>query len=37
MEETLKWSELAYVNAQSRTHSNIRIAWKKIRPSQYAM
>lgn len=35
--ETLKWGEPAYVTAQSRSGSTIRIAWKKSGPSRYAM
>ena len=35
--ETLKWGEPAYVTAQSKSGSTIRIAWKKSRPTQYAM
>ena len=37
IEETLKWGEPAYVTAQSKSGSTIRIGWKKSRPSQYAM
>jgi hypothetical protein len=37
LQETLKWGEPAYVTAQSRSGSTIRIDWKKARPSQYAM
>ena len=37
LEETLKWGEPAYVTAQSRSGSTVRIAWKKAKPSQYAM
>ena len=35
--ETLKWGEPAYVTAQSKSGSTIRVAWKKSRPTQYAM
>lgn len=37
LEETLKWGEPAYVTAQSKTGSTIRIGWKQKNPSQYAM
>ena len=37
LEETLKWSEPAYVTAESGSGSTIRIAWKKSKPSQYAV
>ena len=35
--ETLKWGEPAYVTAQSKSGSTVRIAWKKSAPTQYAM
>ena len=37
IEETLKWGEPAYVTTASKSGSTIRIAWKKSRPTQYAM
>lgn len=37
LEETLKWGEPAYLTAQSGSASTVRIAWKKARPSQYAV
>ncbi len=37
LEETLKWGEPAYVTAQSKSGSTVRIDWKKAKPSQYAM
>ena len=37
LEETLRWGEPAYVTAQSRSGSTVRIGWKKARPSQVAM
>lgn len=37
LEETLKWSEPAYLTPQSKSGSTIRIAWKKSKPNQYAM
>ncbi len=37
LEETLKWGEPAYVTSQSKSGSTVRIAWKKSKPSQYAM
>lgn len=37
LEESLKWGEPAYVTAESKSGSTIRIAWKKARPTQYAM
>ena len=37
IEETLKWGEPAYVTAQSKSGSTVRIGWKKSAPSQYAV
>jgi len=37
LEESLKWGEPAFVTAASKSGSTIRIAWKKARPTQYAM
>lgn len=37
LEETLKWGEPAFVTAQSKSGSTVRIAWKKSQPTQYAM
>ena len=37
LDETLKWGEPAYITAQSKSGSTIRIAWKPARPTQYAM
>ncbi|WP_445367821.1 DUF1801 domain-containing protein [Methylomonas sp. BW4-1] len=37
LEETLKWSEPAYMTAETGCGSTIRMAWKKDKPSQYAM
>ena len=37
LEETLKWGEPAYVTAQSKSGSTVRIGWKKAKPTQYAM
>ena len=37
LEETLKWGEPAYVTAESRSGSTVRIGWKKAQPSQVAM
>jgi hypothetical protein len=37
IEETLKWGEPAYVTAESKSGSSLRIDWKKSRPDQYAM
>ncbi len=37
IEETLKWGEPAYVTAQSKSGSTVRIGWKKASPSQYAV
>ena len=34
VEETLKWGEPSYV---SKSGSTVRMAWKKSKPSQYAM
>lgn len=37
LQETLKWGEPAYVTTASKSGSTVRIAWKKARPTQYAM
>jgi len=37
LEEVLKWGEPAFVTAQTKSGSTVRIAWKKSRPTQYAM
>lgn len=37
LEESLKWGEPAFVTAQSKSGSTVRIAWKKSQPGQYAM
>jgi len=37
IEETLKWGEPAYLTSETRSGSTIRIAWKRSRPTQYAM
>ncbi len=37
LDETLKWGEPAFVTAQSKSGSTVRVAWKKARPTQYAM
>ena len=37
LEETLKWGEPAYLTAQTKTGSTLRIDWKKTSPQQYAM
>lgn len=37
LQETLKWSEPAYLTAESKSGSTIRIAWKKAKPKHYAM
>ncbi|MDX8129049.1 DUF1801 domain-containing protein [Methylomonas sp. OY6] len=37
LEETLKWSEPAYMTAEIGCGSTIRMAWKKEKPNQYAM
>lgn len=37
LHETLKWGEPAYVTAESRSGSTIRIDWKEARPTEYAM
>ena len=37
LEETLKWGEPAYLTAQSKSGSTLRIGWNKARPTQYAM
>ena len=37
LQETLKWGEPAYVTAQTKSGSTVRIDWKRSKPSQYAM
>lgn len=37
LEESLKWGEPAYITAASKSGSTVRIAWKKSKPTQYAM
>ena len=37
LEETLKWGEPAYLTTESKSGSTNRIAWRKARPTQYAM
>ncbi|MES2584779.1 MAG: DUF1801 domain-containing protein [Pseudomonadota bacterium] len=37
LEETLKWGEPAYLTAQSKSGSTIRIAWNKKSPLQYGI
>jgi hypothetical protein len=37
LEETLKWGEPAYVTAESKSGSTVRIGWKKAKPTQYAI
>ena len=36
-QETPKWGEPAYVTAQTKSGSTVRIDWKRSKPSQYAM
>ena len=37
LEETLKWGEPAYLTTASKSGSTVRIAWKRNKPTQYAM
>ncbi len=37
LQETLKWGEPAYVTAQTRSGSTVRMDWKHKHPEQYAM
>ncbi len=37
LEETLKWGEPAYLTAESKSGTTIRIDWKDKSPNQYAM
>lgn len=37
LQETLKWGEPAYVTAQTRSGSTIRMDWKPRHPDQFAM
>lgn len=37
LQETLKWGEPAYVTAESKSGSTVRLGWSKARPDRYAM
>lgn len=37
IEESLKWGEPAYITAQSKSGSTIRLGWQKSKPTQYAI
>jgi hypothetical protein len=37
LQETLKWSEPAYVTSETRSGSTVRIDWKEKAPDRYAM
>ena len=37
LEESLKWGEPAYITAQSKSGSTIRLGWKKSNPAQVAI
>jgi len=37
IEETLKWGEPAYLTAETKSGTTIRIDWKARSPDQYAM
>jgi hypothetical protein len=37
LQETLKWGEPAYVTAESKSGSTLRIDWKSKYPDRYAM
>jgi Domain of unknown function (DU1801) len=37
LEETLKWSEPAYITSQTKSGSAIRLGWKKSDPLRYAI
>ena len=37
IEESLRWGEPAYLTAQSKSGSTIRVGWKESSPSHYAM
>ena len=37
VQETLKWGEPAYLTAQSKSGSTVRMDWKKKQPDQIAM
>lgn len=37
LQETLKWGEPAYVTAESKSGSTVRMDWKAKHPDQYAM
>ena len=37
LEETLKWGDPAYVTAETKSGTTVRIAWRRSKPSHYAM
>lgn len=37
LQETLKWGEPAYVTAETKSGSTLRMDWKRKHPEQYAM
>ncbi len=37
LDEVLKWGEPAYITAQSKSGSTVRLGWKSAHPRQYAM
>jgi hypothetical protein len=37
LDETLKWGEPAYITAETKSGSTVRIGWKKAKPTQYAI
>ncbi len=37
LEETLKWGEPAYLTSKTGSGSTVRLAWKKSKPTEYAM
>ena len=37
LEETLKWSEPAYLTSKSKSGSTIRLGWKEKKPEKVAM
>src|SRR5262245_63631054 len=37
IDETLKWSEPAYLTSETGSGSTIRLGWKPARPDEYAM
>jgi hypothetical protein len=37
IEETIKWGETAYLTAESKSGSTLRLGWKRSKPTQFAV